>query len=433
MTSIHSEPALRQLPPTHLAQDIWRPCVARYKALVAEPSWKDRVPITIVERDNEPSPPPSRELSSTPPMCNTMCSLSTSDSPSTRSSTTNDTTANDGTVPSDVLARMQLVETRIDRCLITNTLDTVEFAYCVPREPKASLLDSLEFAWNMESGTLNTDSRYNIFPVSAELRSRFETGDWVLLPTVQQVETYWASGSIPIGRHFPDIPNGVFEYTLLAQRRMKGFPIRQYPRLGSADDATTPDEQHRAHEYPYEELGVMRLHLHPRFVIWNLGRKVKSHFWELINGAEDRHPLDSDTSLAIGYTVAHSGRIYSKWMEHGQLPRRRPSDDVRIAPSISSSQQTKRRRATPLPKPNPEAGLALPPGAIPLTARNLKALQSRYSKQSVPTNLRIMRWRVACECGSIYVEDVDEDALETDASEASGSECDIEMDGHVNG
>lgn len=40
-----------------------------------------------------------------------------------------------------------------------------------------------------------------------------------------------------------------------------------------------------------------------------------------------------------------------------------------------------------------------------------------------------MRWRVACEYESIDVNAVDEDALKTDASEASGSECDAKMDG----
>ncbi|KII86408.1 hypothetical protein PLICRDRAFT_289520 [Plicaturopsis crispa FD-325 SS-3] len=323
----------------------------------------------------------------------------------------------------------KLVEARVDCCLVTNTRDAVEFAYCVPRELKPLLLDSLEYAWNMGHDTLNTDSRYNIFPVTAELRSRFDTGEWVLLPTMQQLNIYWASGSMPIGRDFPDIPNGIFEYKLLARHCMKDYPIRRFPLPESAENASPLPQAHSLHEYPYRELGVLRSHVHPRFVIWNLGRKVQAHLGDFIRGAKDIHPVDWNMRLDLSHIIAHSGMLYTKWTEHGRLPRRRPTDDVRIAPSISSSQQTKRRRATPRPSPSPGAGSARASGIIPLTARNLKALRNSYSERSAPTNLCIMRWRVACEYESIDVNDVDEDALKTDASEASGSECDAKMDG----
>ncbi|KII86410.1 hypothetical protein PLICRDRAFT_700468 [Plicaturopsis crispa FD-325 SS-3] len=333
----------------------------------------------------------------------TLSDQSTSDSSSsTKTSAIDDTAANDGIVPSDALA--------------------LEFAYCVPRELKPSSLDSLEYAWNMGRNTLNTDSRYNIFPVTAELRSRFEAGEWVLLPTMQQLDIYWAAGSMPFGRDFPDIPNGIFEYKLLARHCMKDYPIRRFPLLESAENASPFPETHCVHEYPYRELGVLRSHIHPRFVIWNVGRKVQAHIWEFMAGAKEGYPLDMSTRLELISILGRCGELHAQWMEHGRLPRRRPSNDVRIAPSISSSQQTKCRRATPRPKPSPGAGSARPSGVIPLTSRNLMALRNSYSELSVPANLRIMHWRVACECGSIDVDDVDEDAIDND-----------EMDDHVDG
>ncbi|KII86411.1 hypothetical protein PLICRDRAFT_289577 [Plicaturopsis crispa FD-325 SS-3] len=289
-------------------------------------------------------------------------------------------------------------------------------------------LGILEYAWNMGCGTLNTDSRYNIFPVTAELRSRFEAGEWVLLPTVQQMDIYWASGSMPIGRDFPDIPNGIFEYKLLARQCMKGLPIRRFPLPERAENAIPLPQAYYIHEYPYCELGVLRSHIHPRFVIWNLGRKAHAHLWDFVAGAKDSYPLDWNTRLDFNNILAHSGMLYTRWMEHGRLPRRRPSDDARKAPSISSTKQTKCRRATPRPRPSPGAHPARPSGVIPLTSRNLKALRNSYSEPSVPANLRIMRWRVACECGSIDVDDVDEDAIQNGDCDACSSECDVEND-----
>ncbi|KII86425.1 hypothetical protein PLICRDRAFT_177968 [Plicaturopsis crispa FD-325 SS-3] len=334
----------------------------------------------------------------------TECSSATSSAWTSTSTGTSSTATIEGTIereiaPPGTARRVLATDPNSGRCLLTNTDEAVEFAYCIPRDLDPAMLESTEYSWNMEHNTLNTDSRYNIFPVIGMLGDLFHRKDWILVPTSEQVKTYYAEGAIPVGPEFPDVPNGIFEYTLLPRVSMKNIVI---PQHRSRNDLSTPlAEQAVAHKYPFEKLGVLKSHLHPRFVIWDLGRKLDKDFPDFHGALEDvyateSHAADPESVVEWLVRLLNACRVYENWI--GQSTPPRPRKDAELAPSVSSSQQTRRRRAVP-PSDHHSASNA-GSGAPRLTSKNLKALRASEPSCLVPADLCIVQWRLACERAS---------------------------------
>ncbi|KII86406.1 hypothetical protein PLICRDRAFT_177953 [Plicaturopsis crispa FD-325 SS-3] len=324
------------------------------------------------------------------------------------------------------MARAHAVDPNAGRCLLTNTDSDIQLAYCIPRDLDPSKLDNLESAWNLNHGSLNTDSRYNIFPVTRALGRLFDAGDWILVPTAQTVETYYADEMIPVGADFPQVANGIFEYTLLSRRSMEGTTIHRSSTKRSTGDQSLPlFEETAAHSYPFATLGIVRSHLHPRFVICDLGRKVIKTFFEFhrtLRKLEDTRAIDRPARIELGSRIMHAGCVYEKWSQQHLPPR--PRLDFGAAPSISSSQQTRRRRiiATSMSTTND-------PGMPRLSKWNLKELQDSSSKDSVPWYVKITRWQTLCELASCTEEeyDTDSDEVEDDDDDLCDLECDVDM------
>ncbi|KAK7686103.1 hypothetical protein QCA50_010915 [Cerrena zonata] len=167
------------------------------------------------------------------------------------------------------------------RCLIEN-VSPWDYTYCMPRtlSDEDDLLTILEYHWNMKYLSLNLDTRYNVFKVSASLRSTFDSGEWILVPEEEVVERFSASlkecdGKFhPVRENFPTFTETTFKYRMIpiTEVVMKMTISRQntvHPNGTAvlADNVTV-------HEHPFQTLPLLESHLHPKFVLFDAGRKL---------------------------------------------------------------------------------------------------------------------------------------------------------------
>lgn len=218
--------------------------------------------------------------------------------------------------------------------------------------------------------------------------------------------------------------NGVFEYTLLSCPSLKDISIHRSSPLQSIGAAQHP-EGVITHSYPFEKLGTLCSHLHPRFVICDLGRKINQAgvcFQETLGHLYDAHAFDLPSKYELLSQLLDARRVYEKWTTQCHVPPY-PQPNVAIAPSISSSQQTRRKRAIP-----PSASATSSSGQPRLTKRNLKALQDSSKDDFAPWDVIITRWRTSCELASCADDECDIDPDELGDDEDNCSEYDVEMD-----
>ncbi|KII84833.1 hypothetical protein PLICRDRAFT_57344 [Plicaturopsis crispa FD-325 SS-3] len=158
-------------------------------------------------RQSSDSPPaPSRVLTATTPR-RARSPTSLASSSEFTSSTSTEATTVEAYVPPSVIARLKKLDPDGPRCLITNKSVDLDFAYCVPRDLDPSTLERLEYAWNLKPQTLNTDTRYNVFPLNRQLHRLFDSDDWILLPSEEVIRSYIEmNGRMPIGADFPHQP-----------------------------------------------------------------------------------------------------------------------------------------------------------------------------------------------------------------------------------
>jgi len=64
----------------------------------------------------------------------------------------------------------------------------------LPRAANDDLLTKLEFSWGMRRGTLNVDTRLNIFRLRRDVYALFDKGGFILLPEDDVVEKYMEGG-----------------------------------------------------------------------------------------------------------------------------------------------------------------------------------------------------------------------------------------------
>ncbi|KAK7678552.1 hypothetical protein QCA50_018424 [Cerrena zonata] len=183
-------------------------------------------------------------------------------------------------VPEEICRRVDLADSK-GRCLIEN-VSPWDYTYCMPRKlsDEDDLLTALEYHWDMEHLSLNLDTRFNIFKVGASLRSTFDSGEWILIPEEEVVERFSASlkecdGKFhPVREKFPIFTETTFKYRMIpiTEVVMKMTISRQntvHPNGTAvlADNVTV-------HEHPFQTLPLLESHLHPKFVLFDAGRKL---------------------------------------------------------------------------------------------------------------------------------------------------------------
>ncbi|KAG5722539.1 hypothetical protein E4T56_gene2927 [Termitomyces sp. T112] len=163
------------------------------------------------------------------------------------------TPPNDTTAPLDVnetpstralrITRTEAVKGRVDnatenltgqRCVVHNTehIYAVEYAHVLPRASKYSVITNLEVSWNMTNNTLNVDSRFNIFHLSADMHRMFDRGRWLLIPEQRVVDIFKEKLTKPIQEY---VTEPTYRYRLIASKEMIHFPIFRLNDLVPAD------------------------------------------------------------------------------------------------------------------------------------------------------------------------------------------------------
>ncbi|XP_006455583.1 hypothetical protein AGABI2DRAFT_180559 [Agaricus bisporus var. bisporus H97] len=197
------------------------------------------------------------------------------------------------------------------RCLIQNLPNdhTVQYCHMIPGNlmMNEGLMASLEWNWNLPYNSLHLNTRYNIFFAGAALRLHHDNDSWGLLPAKTIIDQYQKAQVF--GRSaFPDIqlPEDGFEYKLIPL----GESMRLYPIIRQNEHAPPPNgDQFTLHFYPFDTLPSFRSHLHPKFAIFELGRK----FIELI----ERNPTAANAAFS-SYPILHTIRIiYLAWSHLG--------------------------------------------------------------------------------------------------------------------
>ncbi|EKM76572.1 hypothetical protein AGABI1DRAFT_108662 [Agaricus bisporus var. burnettii JB137-S8] len=139
----------------------------------------------------------------------------------------------------------------------------------------------LEHHWKLKNGELNLDTRYNIFFAGASLHILHNNDSWGLLPPEDTVNQYYNAVRI-IGvtaiahpETFPIIPNGVFSYRLIPLKdSMRSICIARQENHPHDRPVATTD--FKIHVHPFDELPELHSHLHPKFAIVELGRKLST-------------------------------------------------------------------------------------------------------------------------------------------------------------
>ncbi|KAF8196538.1 hypothetical protein BJ912DRAFT_112956 [Pholiota molesta] len=176
--------------------------------------------------------------------------------------------------------RIKAVAPNRSRCLVENCPKQRAVRYCHIVAKSLSnndeFMNSIEWFWNMRRTTLNLNTRRNIVCLGASLQKLMDSGNWALLPSSEIIMQY-ASTLEQIGKFsliadrkkFPDIPDGIYSYSLLPLFRMEKLGITI-----QTDRVPVGPESFVNYIYPFADLPAFRSHIHPKFAILALGRKL---------------------------------------------------------------------------------------------------------------------------------------------------------------
>ncbi|PPQ99637.1 hypothetical protein CVT24_005215 [Panaeolus cyanescens] len=178
-----------------------------------------------------------------------------------------------GELPSNLAAitgsaikRAQDADPNLQRCLIENcsTSMAVQLAHVYDREEGASDCEmrALEWSWGLVKGSLNLDTRRNIFFVGESMYEMYKRYQWSLVPEEKVVRRFlYKFNSGPRDRYdFPNLQSRTFKYRFLPVDNMEDMYINR-----QSDDNTVT-----VHEYPFAGLPVLTSHIHPTFVMLHL-------------------------------------------------------------------------------------------------------------------------------------------------------------------
>ncbi|KAF7759878.1 hypothetical protein Agabi119p4_11573 [Agaricus bisporus var. burnettii] len=179
----------------------------------------------------------------------------------------------------------------------------------IPRKlmKNEGLMALLEWNWNLPYNSLHLNTRYNIFFAGVALHLHHDNDSWGLLPAKTIIDQY-ERGLIFGRRTFPEIqlPEDGFEYRLIPL----GESMNLYPILRQNEHAPPPNgDQFRLHFYPFDTLPPFRSHLHPKFAIFELGRKF--------NQLTERNPTAADAAFSSYPILNAIQNLYLRWSHPG--------------------------------------------------------------------------------------------------------------------
>ncbi|KAG6835188.1 hypothetical protein H0H93_004129 [Arthromyces matolae] len=164
-------------------------------------------------------------------------------------------------------------------------------------------LTNLELWWKMRSGTLNVDTRFNIFHCQY-LRSLHDVGQLANQYATHVLEPH-------------------YEYRVVPSKDMHRFPLF---RLNQPIPTNPPEGLDLAavtetFSYPYPTFGTLQLHVKPQFVICSIAQHLENFPFD--NYVQDHPGLNRDELEVILHDIQ---AIYSDWKEMPSNPDNDASD-----------------------------------------------------------------------------------------------------------
>ncbi|CAE6416947.1 unnamed protein product [Rhizoctonia solani] len=169
-------------------------------------------------------------------------------------------------------AKKSLTATAPDgkQCLITHQTAPLECSHLVARNTRDIIRMRIENVWGMEIGKFYIHDAYNMLWLSRNMHAFFDDNNWALLPTEEDLEAVVAfddsrAGNLrPPSHYLQALPNKIWNYHLVLFRPEPDMILR----LG------TDPGSYVVHYYPFETLGLLQSHVHPLYVVYNVGKKV---------------------------------------------------------------------------------------------------------------------------------------------------------------
>ncbi|KAJ3523309.1 hypothetical protein NMY22_g11497 [Coprinellus aureogranulatus] len=153
----------------------------------------------------------------------------------------------------------------------------IELAYVFKREHSgdSEMMRSLEYIWGMREGTLNLDTRRNIFFVGKVLHKLYKEGKWVLCPEESILDMFLSKprssnfrGSPLFRSGFPNLTGDTYKYTFFPLTEMSDRLLRE-----TRGNQPGPEDM-QAHPPPYTTLPAVTSHVHPKFALLRFSQRI---------------------------------------------------------------------------------------------------------------------------------------------------------------
>ncbi|KAF9037578.1 hypothetical protein BJ165DRAFT_1501878 [Panaeolus papilionaceus] len=258
------------------------------------------------------------------------------------------------------IERAEIADPHSRSCLIENCSrnQAIQVVQVFDREASAipHIINGLEWNWRMAQGTLNLDTRSNIFFLSASMRQLYVHKKWILLPEKNIVMQYFDKMDFPLTRRkVRHVEGDSFQYIFVPIQDMQNIYVTRQlmPQENSC---------YTIHEYPFQDFPLLTSHIHPKYAILQAGSVLRSGL-DVRNKSSlmERFPwLDEVEQLYLTWTgvmprEAMDDPIYNSRIPIDQNPSSCPDSDGtplhRIQPILSSNTEQNVSSSVQAPKP----------------------------------------------------------------------------------
>ncbi|KAI0827564.1 hypothetical protein BC628DRAFT_1502097 [Trametes gibbosa] len=228
-------------------------------------------------------------------------------------------------------------------CVVTRASSdciVLEYAHVLAVDTPSSVLDKLEWVWNMKHKTLNVDTRRNIHPLDATLHQYFHRTDknqhdgWFWLPDVGDFKLI-----LDMHVHYRGIlaaapsqhakvrrnPDEFYKDQKVFKYRFVPFPAMQNSwavrrlTVPRQENGSTAEAEVVQHYYPFDTMPVVSLHIPYHFVICDTGRKLDSVYGADVSKMAADFPQESLMLLAVKNLYDAWMRVEPAWNSEGSF------------------------------------------------------------------------------------------------------------------
>ncbi|CAE6471298.1 unnamed protein product [Rhizoctonia solani] len=165
-----------------------------------------------------------------------------------------------------------------ERCLLTRQPYSLECSHLVARNTRDPIRMRLASVWGMNNREFYIHDTSSMLWLDRTMHVSFDDYNWALLPTEEDLEAVVAfddsrAGNLRAPSHYlqdgllrseQTLPNRIWNYHLVLFRPQHTMILRLGTNPGS----------YVVHQYPFETLGLLQSHVHPLYVVYNVGKKV---------------------------------------------------------------------------------------------------------------------------------------------------------------